>query len=259
MKGVGKMKKYISELIGTFTLVFIGSGTYVLAGNMVGQLGVALAYSLALIGIYSAFGRVSGAHINPAVTLGALVSKRITVLDSIYYIVAQLAGAVLGAIAVYLIAIGKPEYELSFGLGQNGIGANTLGSYSLTAAIIFELIATFLFVYIFLSATSSYLQNVRCNRTRHNAGIGIGLFFGAAYIMGLQVSGASLNPARSFGPAFLVGFVDKTAWTDLWLFILFPIIGGLLAGLVYNLLHKSNDDEIIDEIEEIEVIEITEE
>lgn len=255
MKGVGKMKKYISELIGTFTLVFIGSGTYVLAGNMVGQLGVALAYALAVIGIYSAFGRVSGAHINPAVTLGSLISKRITVLDSIYYIVAQLTGAVLGAISVYLIAIGKPEYELSFGLGQNGIGANTLGAYSLTAAIIFELIATFLFVYIFLSATSSYLKNVNCNRTRHNAGIGIGLFFGATYIMGLQVSGASLNPARSFGPAFIVGFVEKAAWTDLWVFILFPVIGGLLAGLVYNLLHKSNDDEVIEEIEIIEVIE----
>lgn len=252
MKGVGKMKKYISELIGTFTLVFIGSGTYVLAGNMVGQLGVALAYALAIIGIYSAFGRVSGAHINPAVTLGSLISKRISVLDSVYYIVAQLTGAILGAISVYIIAIGKAEYELGFGLGQNGIGENTLGAYSLSAAIIFELIATFLFVYIFLSATSSYLKNVKCNRTRHNAGIGIGLFFGAAYIMGLQVSGASLNPARSFGPAFIVGFVEKSAWTDLWVFILFPIIGGLLAGLVYNLLHKSNDEEVVEEIEVIE-------
>ena len=249
------MKKYIAELIGTFALVFIGSGTYILAGNMVGQLGVAVAYSLALIGIYSAFGRVSGAHINPAVTLGALVSKKISALDSIYYIVSQLVGAVLGALAVYLIALGKPEYELSFGLGQNGIGANTLGNYSLTAAIIFELIATFLFVYIFLSATSSYLQNVQCNRTRHNAGIGIGFFFGAAYLMGLQVSGASLNPARSFGPAFIVGFVQKAAWTDLWVFILFPVIGGLLAGLVYNLLHKSSDENENAVENEVEIVE----
>ncbi len=250
------MKKYISELIGTFALVFIGSGTYILAGNMVGQLGVAFAYGLAIIGIYSAIGRVSGGHINPAVTLGALVSKRITPIDSLFYIVAQLIGATLAAVSVWIIAVGNADYNLSFGLGQNGIGAHTLGNYSLGSAIIFELIATFLFVYIFLSATSSFINGGKGRKIRHNAGLGIGLFFAAAYLMGLQVSGASLNPARSFGPAFIVGFVEKSAWTELWVFILFPVIGGLLAGLVYNLLHKENDDIDIEiDIVEVEVIE----
>ncbi|MDD2371883.1 MAG: aquaporin [Firmicutes bacterium] len=250
------MKKYISELIGTFALVFIGSGTYILAGNMVGQLGVAIAYGLAIIGIYSAIGRVSGGHINPAVTLGALVTKRITPIDSIFYIVAQFVGATLGAIAVWLIAIGNADYKLSYGLGQNGIGSHTLGSYTITSAIIFELIATFLFVYIFLSATSSFLNGAEGKKTRHNAGLGIGVFFASAYLMGLQVSGASLNPARSFGPAFIVGFVERYAWQELWIFIVFPVIGGLLAGLVYNLLHnKSDNDEIDVDIVEIDVVE----
>lgn len=239
------MKKYISELIGTFALVFIGSGTYILAGNMVGQLGVAIAYALVIIGVYSAIGRVSGGHINPAVTIGALVTKRISVMDSVYYIIAQLIGSVAGALSVYLIAIGKADYKLSYGLGQNGLVSHTLGNYSVVSAMIFELIATFLFVFIFLSATSSFLNGGEGKKTRHNAGLGIGVFFGAAYMMGLQVSGASLNPARSFGPAFIAGFAQHAAWSDLWVFIVFPIIGAILAGLLYNLLHKENEEEVV--------------
>ncbi len=248
------MKKYFSELIGTFALVFIGLGAFIIGGGGIGILGVAIAYGLAIIGIYSAIGRISGAHINPAVTLGALVSKRITPIDSVFYILSQLAGAILGAISVWIIAMGNIDYQLINGLGQNGFGASSLANYPILSVIIFELIATFLFVYIFLSATSSSLYCSNNKKTNHNAGIGIGAFFTAFYLVGLPISGASLNPARSFGPAFLVGFVDKTAWSQLWVFLVFPVIGGLLAGVVYNLFHKESIDKDV-EFVEIEIIE----
>ena len=248
------MKKYISELIGTFALVFVGSGAFIIGGGGIGILGIALAYGLAVIGIYSAIGRVSGGHMNPAVTIGALVSKRITPIDSIFYILAQFIGATLGALSVWIIAMGNVEYKLTNGLGQNGFGSHSLANYPMQSVIIFELVATFLFVFIFLSATSSFINGGDGKKTRHNAGLGIGVFFAALYLVGLPISGASLNPARSFGPAFIVGFVDKAAWSELWVFILFPVLGGLLAGLIYNLLHNE-PKEIEIEIVEVEVIE----
>lgn len=242
------MKKYISELIGTFALVFLGSGAYILAGNSIGQFGVALVFGLAVVAVYGAIHRVSGAHINPAVTLGALVNGRISGLDSIYYIISQLLGSLLGALAVYALALGNLGYNLTYGLGQNGFGDASLGAYPWWAALVFELIATFLFVYIFLGATEK-------KKDRAVAGIAIGLFFAAAYMVGLQIGGASLNPARSFGPAVITGLgaSDKNALIQLPLFLLVPAIGGLLAGLAYKF-NQSDDEYEAEEDVEIEVL-----
>ena len=216
------MKNFIAELIGTATLVIFGCGTAVLAGAEVGQAGIAAAFGLAIIAMAYGIGPISGCHVNPAVSLGAYISGRMTAKDMVQYWVAQFIGATLGAAIIYLIATGKTGYDLgSNGLGQNGWGAGYLGEYSLTAALIFEIVATFIFVTVILGATQK-------NAPAAFAGLAIGLTLWAIHLVGIQVTGVSVNPARSFGPALFTGM------GQLWLFFIAPAIGAILAGLMFR-------------------------
>ena len=218
------MKKYLAECLGTFTLVLFGCGSAVFAKENVGQLGIAFAFGLTIVGMAYAIGPVSGCHINPAVTLGAWISKRIGTKDVVPYIISQVIGAILGAGVIYLIAIGSPHFDLAVnGLGQNGFGAGYGGEYSLISAAIFEIVATFIFVFVILGSTHK-------DANSKFAGLAIGFTLVLIHIVGVQITGVSVNPARSIGPALF----SVKALSQLWVFIVFPLIGGALAGLTYK-------------------------
>lgn len=225
------MKKYLAEFIGTATLVLFGCGAAVLAGSQVGQLGIAFAFGLSIIAMAYAIGPISGCHINPAVTIGALICNRISIKDAIPYIIAQCLGAIAGAAILYVIATGSPDFVLSNGLGHNGYGAGYGGQYSLCAAATFETVATFIFVFVILGATHEKALN-------KFAGLSIGFTLVLIHIVGIQVTGVSVNPARSLGPAL---FDNPQALAQLWVFIVFPILGAVLAGIVYKLKLIYND------------------
>lgn len=226
------MKKLIAEMIGTAALVIFGCGTAVLAGAEVGHAGIAAAFGLAIVAMAYGIGPISGCHVNPAVSLGAFVSGRMSAGEMVKYWVAQFIGATLGAAIVYAIASGKADYSLADnGLGQNGWGAGYLGEYSMHAALIFEVVATFLFVTVILGATQKAAPTAF-------AGLAIGLTLWVIHLVGIQVTGVSVNPARSFGPAVFTGM------GQLWLFIVAPVIGAVLAGLMFRtkLLEETADD-----------------
>ena len=217
-------KKLVAELLGTFILVFFGCGSAVLMGPQIGMLGIALAFGLAIVAAAYGLGAISGAHLNPAVSLGMVTAGRMSVRAFGLYAVVQCAGAVLGAAVLLIVASGKADYTLAGnGLGQNGYGAGYLGAYSALSAMVFEGVMTFLFVTVILGVTAKGAPGAM-------AGLAIGLTLAAIHLVGINVTGVSVNPARSFGPAVLVG---GKALADLWLFILAPLVGGALAGLVY--------------------------
>lgn len=233
------MKKFIAELIGTAALVIFGCGTAVLAGAAVGHAGIAAAFGLAIVAMAYGIGPISGCHINPAVSLGAFVSGRMSAGDMVVYWIAQFIGAALGAAVVYMIAIGSADYSLvADGLGQNGWGAGYLGEYTMQSALIFEVVATFLFVTVILGATQDRAPTAF-------AGLAIGMTLWAIHLVGIQVTGVSVNPARSFGPALFTGM------GQLWLFILAPAVGAVLAGLVFRM--KLLEEEPLDEEAPLEV------
>ena len=214
------MKKYIAEMLGTFVLVFIGCGTVVFASRYVGSIGVALSFGLALTTAAYTFGPISGAHVNPAVTLGFLSSGRMKLNQALGYIVFQFIGALLATAVVYMIAKGRATgYTLEMGLGQNGWGKGYAGQYSGCSAFWFEFITTFIFVKVVLKTTACDLKIT---------GVVIGLTLAAIHILGMPITGVSVNPARSFGPAIMTG---GTALHQLWLFLLAPSLAGLLAGI----------------------------
>lgn len=219
------MNKQIAEFIGTFTLVLFGCGAAVIAGADIGLTGISFAFGLALIGMAYGIGAVSGCHINPAVSLGMVAAGRMTLPEAIKYIIAQVAGAVVAALVLMIIASGKADYSVATnGLGQNGWGAGYLGEYSMGAAFMFEVVATFLFMVVILGATSA-------SAPAGFAGLAIGLALVVIHLVGINVTGVSVNPARSVGPALFVG---GTALAQLWLFIVAPIIGAALAGLLFK-------------------------
>lgn len=219
------MKKYLAELIGTFTLVLLGCGTAVIAGDKVGFLGIAFAFGFALLGMAYGIGPISGCHINPAVSLGVLASGRMTFGDFIGYVVGQCIGAVAAAALLYYIASGKAGYDLATnGLGQNGWGPGFLGEYNQAAAIAFELVATFLFVVVILGSTQAGAPG-------QIAGLAIGITLVVVHIFGIPITGVSVNPARSLGPAVMMG---GKAMQQLWLFIACPLAAGLFAGLLFK-------------------------
>lgn len=218
-------KTLIAEFIGTFALVLFACGTAVVAGEEVGFLGIALAFGFALIGMAYGIGPISGCHINPAVSLGAWVAGRMTTNELIGYVIAQCLGAIVGALVLLLIASGSAEYSLSeIGLGQNGWGTDYLGEYSLGSAFLFELVATFLFVIVVLGSTQAAAP-------ASLAGLAIGITLAVIHIFGIPITGVSVNPARSLGPALFAG---GTALAQLWLFLLVPSLGGALAGLLFR-------------------------
>ena len=219
------MKKPLAEFIGTFTLVLFGCGAAVIAGADIGLTGISFAFGLALIGMAYSIGNVSGCHINPAVSLGMVAAGRMTFAEAVPYMIAQVAGAVAGAFVLMLIATGKADYTIAEnGLGQNGWGAGYLGEYGMIAAFIFEVIATFLFMVVILGATGAGAPAAM-------AGLAIGLTLVVIHLVGINVTGVSVNPARSIGPALFAG---TGALAQLWLFIVAPIIGAVLAGILFK-------------------------
>jgi aquaporin Z len=217
-------KKLIAEALGTLILVLFGCGSAVLMGEQIGMMGIAFAFGLAIVAAAYGLGAISGAHLNPAVSLGMVAAGRMSFGDFVGYAIAQCIGALAGAAILLLIASGKADYTLAGnGLGANGYGPGYLGEYSLTAALTFEFVMTFLFVTVILGATAKGAPAAM-------AGLAIGLTLAAIHLVGINVTGVSVNPARSFGPAVLVG---GDALSHLWVFILAPFAGGALAGIVY--------------------------
>jgi aquaporin Z len=220
------MKKYLAELVGTFILVLFGCGTAVVAGDKVGVLGIAFAFGLALIGAAYGIGPVSGCHINPAVSLGVWTAGRMTTKDMIGYWVGQIIGGFLGAWVLYMIARGVGAgYDIGVaGLGQNGWGAGYQGEYNVTSAFLFEFVATLIFVIVILGSTQKAAAP-------GFAGLAIGITLVVIHIFGIRITGVSVNPARSLGPALLVG---GKALSQVWLFLLVPSIAGVVAGLLFR-------------------------
>jgi aquaporin Z len=215
------MKKYIAELIGTMVLVLMGCGSAVIAGSYIGYLGIAFAFGLAVVAMVYAIGSVSGCHINPAITISMLVARKISVKDAALYIGMQCVGAVIGAGILYGIMLGNPSYSLAL----DGLGANMYSTYSLASAFIAEVVFTFIFVLVVHGSTHE-------RAPKGFAGLSIGLTLVLVHIVCIPITGTSVNPARSLGPALFVG---GTALNQLWLFIAAPIIGGILAALVWKI------------------------
>lgn len=223
------MRQMIAEFIGTFTLVFLGCGAAVMAGahDILGMVGISFAFGLALIGMAYGIGPVSGCHINPAVSFGAVVAGRMTVFAMVRYWIAQVAGACVAALVLLIIMKGRQAgYDVGAnGLGQNGWGVGYLGEYTMVSALLFEIIATFLFVVVILGATST-------GASAASAGLAIGLMLVVIHLVGIQITGVSVNPARSIGPALFSA--NTTAIAQLWLFIVAPMIGAALAGILFR-------------------------
>ena len=220
------MQKAIAEFIGTATLVLFGCGAAVLAGDKIGFMGISFAFGLAIVAMAYGIGPVSGCHVNPAVSLGALVAGRMTTSDFITYVIAQCVGAVVGAGIVYLIATGKiAGYDIAkSGLGQNGWGPGYIGEYGMASAFLFEVVATFIFLVVILGVTQKGSPSTL-------AGLAIGLTLVMIHLVGIPITGTSVNPARSLGPALFAG---SGAISQLWLFIVAPAIGAAAAGLLFR-------------------------
>ena len=224
------MNKYAAELLGTLTLTLFGCGSAAVAGQQLGTLGIAFAFGLSIVCMAYAIGDISGCHINPAVSIGMLVAKRMSFKDFIGYVVAQFIGAILaaGVLAFIIDASGKLGGYMKTGLGANGYEAASSVGLSCGGAFVVEVILTFVFVMTILGVTSS-------EKTSSIAGLVIGLTLTFVHIMGIPLTGTSVNPARSFGPALFLG---GTPLSQVWLFIAAPLVGGALAALVWNGLHN---------------------
>ncbi|MGK3965397.1 aquaporin Z [Sorangium sp. So ce118] len=223
-------RRTAAEFLGTFWLVLGGCGSAVLAAAYprlgIGFLGVALAFGLSVLTMAYALGHISGAHFNPAVTIGLMVGGRFPARDLLPYLLAQVAGAIVAAGILYFIASGSAGFALSDGFASNGYGAHSPGGYSLFASLVAEIVLTFGFVTVFLGATD-------LRAPIGFAPIPIGLALTVVHLIGIPVTNVSVNPARSTGPALFVG---GWALSQLWLFWLAPLAGGALAGVLYPLL-----------------------
>ncbi len=225
------MKKAVAEFIGTFALVLLGCGAAVIGGMGSGAtsidiLGIASAFGLAIVAMAYGIGQVSGCHINPAVSFGVLVAGRMSPSEFVTYAIAQVLGAIAGAFVLYLILSGKAS-GWSGSLGQNGWGPGYLGEYNATAAFIYEVAGTFLFLVCILGVTQK-------GAPVELAGVAIGLTLIAIHLLGINVTGTSVNPARSLGPA-LVGYAKNPhALEQVWLFIVAPLIGAGIAGYLFK-------------------------
>ncbi len=234
------MKKYVAEFIGTFVLVLFGCGTAALSGGIggvTGIVGIALAFGLSIVAMAYCIGSVSGCHINPAVSFGMLLAKRMTVKDFIGYVIAQFLGAI--AASGVLLAIVNSSAQLG-GVAQTGLGADGFGAASavgldMGGAFAVEVILTFVFVLVVLGVTAS-------EKMGSVAGIVIGLTLAFVHIMGIPLTGTSVNPARSFGPALLLG---GEPLSQVWLFIVGPLVGAAIAALVWIFLIKPKKEAAI--------------
>ena len=234
-------KRCAAEFLGTFWLVFGGCGSAVLSAAFpqlgIGFLGVALAFGLTVLTMAFAIGHISGCHLNPAVSVGLVVARRFPVKDLPAYVMAQVLGGIAGAGVLYVIATGKPGFQLG-GFAANGFADHSPGGYSLEACLVAEVVLTFMFLWIIIGSTD------KRGMPRGFAPIPIGLGLTLIHLIGIPVTNLSVNPARSTGPAVFVG---GWAIQQLWLFWLAPIAGAALAGLVYILL--AGHDELVYEVQ----------
>ena len=221
---MNSLRKYVAEFIGTFVLIFFACGTACVVGCSsqfgTGYLLTALAFGLVIVAMAYSIGNISGCHINPAVSIAMLVSRKMSILDFVGYIIAQFAGAIAGAAALFGI------------LGvESGLGANALYQDDIVFTIIIEVILTFVFVLAILGVTSKPEYS-------SVAGVVIGLTLTLVHILGIAFTGTSVNPARSFGPALFLGLFaeNSNALANVWVFIVAPLAGGILAALVYMFL-----------------------
>ena len=225
-KQVSAPRKYVAEFFGTVVLVLLGCGSVVLAGSAIGFVGISFAFGLAVVAMVYTIGEISGCHINPAISLAMLASGKLGVKDTFGYIVSQCIGAITGAGILFVIALGKPGYSLASGLGQNGYGLASPANFSMTSAFVAEVVLTLIFVLVVLGSTSH-------KASKGFAGLSIGLGLVLVHLVGIPITGTSVNPARSLGPALIVG---GTALSQLWLFWFAPIIGGFLAAAIWRLI-----------------------
>jgi len=233
------MKKYVAEFIGTFVLVLFGCGTAALSGGITGvtgNVGIALAFGLSIVAMAYCIGNISGCHINPAVSFAMLISKRMNGKDFVGYVVAQVLGALLAsAILMCIVSQGNLGGIETTGLGQNGYGEASYVGLSMGAAFLVEVILTFVFIMTVLGVTSN-------EKMGSVAGIVIGLTLAFVHIMGIPLTGTSVNPARSLAPALFMG---GTALEQVWLFIVAPLIGAALAAAVFMAWNRQKKAESI--------------
>ena len=228
------MKKLVAEFIGTLWLVLGGCGSAVLAAGYpelgIGFAGVALTFGLTVVTMAYAIGHISGCHLNPAVSIGLWMGGRFDVKDLVPYIIAQVMGGIAGAGILYLIATGQAGFEIG-GFAANGYGEHSPGGYSMTAALITEIVMTFMFLFVILGATHS-------KAPKYLAGLAIGLCLTLIHLISIPVTNTSVNPARSTSQALFVG---DWAFEQLWLFWVAPIVGAILAGMVYKYLSPEKE------------------
>jgi aquaporin Z len=228
-------KRVTAEFLGTFWLVFGGCGSAVLAAAFpdvgIGLLGVSFAFGLTVLTMAFAIGHISGCHLNPAVTAGLCVGKRFPASGVVPYWIAQVLGAIAGAGVLYVIASGKAGFSLAGGFASNGFGEHSPGGYSLLAGLVAETVLTFVFLIVILGSTDR-------RAPQGFAPIAIGLALTLIHLISIPVTNTSVNPARSTGPAVFVG---GWAVAQLWVFWVAPLIGGSLAGVVYNALWEEKE------------------
>lgn len=222
--------KLIAEFIGTMVLVLMGCGSAVIAGASgetgVGMLGISFAFGLSVVAMAYAIGHISGCHINPAISIAMVLVGRMKIGQALGYIVAQILGAIVGAGVLYFIATGKAGYDISVnGLGQNGFAEHSPQQYSLISGFVAEVILTFIFLLVIFGSTST--KNIHGGF----AGLSIGLSLVLIHIVGIPVTGVSVNPARSIGPAIFVG---GAAISQVWMFIVAPLVGSVLSAIVWR-------------------------
>ena len=234
-------KKLAAEFFGTFWLVLGGCGAAVFAAGFpvlgIGFAGVALAFGLTVLTMVYAVGHISGGHFNPAVSVGLAVAGRFSWGELIPYVIAQVVGAIAGAIIIYLIASGSPEFSLANGFAANGYGEHSPGKYPMVSALIAEIVLTAFFLIVILGATNK-------RAPAGFAGIAIGLALTLIHLISIPIDNTSVNPARSTSQAIFVG---GWAMAQLWLFWVGPIIGGALGGVIYKALLTRPEDETVTE------------
>ena len=217
------MRKLLSEFLGTFVLVLFGCGAAILAGQYIGNAGIALAFGLAVLVMAYAVGPISGGHFNPAVTVGLAIAKRFSWRDALPYIAAQILGAIVAATVIYAIVTGYVGFTGDVG----GFAANTYSKFSVGAALLTEVVMTFAFLIVILGATSKDADS-------KFAGIAIGLALAVIHLVSIPVTNTSVNPARSISQALFS--TDPAALSQLWLFIVAPLAGAIIAGFVWHYL-----------------------
>jgi aquaporin Z len=233
---MSNIQRGIAEFIGTFWLVLGGCGSAVISAAFpevgIGLLGVSLAFGLTVVTMAFAIGHISGCHLNPAVTFGLWAGDRFNAKDIPLYVISQTLGAIAAAFTLYVIATGKADYSLATnGLAANGVGAGSPGGYAMMTGFLVELLLTFFFLFVIMGATDA-------KAPVGFAPLAIGLMLALIHLISIPVTNTSVNPARSTGPALVVGGL---ALQQLWLFWVAPILGGLLGGFVYKELNKTAD------------------